>query len=165
MWFSTIRCRLTWPCNRHPGMGGAPTFFWRSLPRGAGGPADSGPVDYAPDILRLMAAAGGSFQDWTHAPLPDLRAAIASLPTVEYTRAAHYEDLLMARPGIPRRATNSHHRRLQRKARAVDRQEAVRPRHHGQVCGQRASATPEASRLMAIPGQCATQARRRPQGP
>ena len=63
-----------------------------------------------------MAAAGGSFRTWTHAPLPDLRAAIASLPTVEYTRANHYEDLLMARPGIPRRATNSHHRRLQRKA-------------------------------------------------
>ena len=63
-----------------------------------------------------MAMAGGSFQDWTSAPLPDFRAAVASLSTVEYTRANHYEDLLMARPGVPRRATNSHYRRLQRKA-------------------------------------------------
>ena len=64
-----------------------------------------------------MAAVGGSFQDWISAPLPDFRAADASLPTVEYTRADHYEDLLMARPGIPKRATNSHHRRLIRKQR------------------------------------------------
>ena len=61
-------------------MGGTPAFFWESLPRGAGETAgapaaDAGPVDYAPIILKLMAAVGGSFQDWTSAPLPDLRAA------------------------------------------------------------------------------------------
>lgn len=62
-----------------------------------------------------MAVAGGSFADWLNTPLPDLRAAAASLPQVEaQQRAGVYQDLLMARPGMRNSDVRRHMRELQR---------------------------------------------------